>query len=340
MALAALLLSAILVGMSVLYARRAGHLDVPNHRSSHRLPTPRGAGIGFVITVLILGTLLSTRVAPQSVTALAYAAGALTLLAVVGWLDDRFSLSALTRLGVHILAAAAVVLLVNRVAPLPGLANIPWLLLWGFWTVSSINIVNFMDGIDGMVGAQALVYGLFLYAVLPAGSLARLFGLTLAFASLGFLIWNWAPAKIFLGDVGSGPLGMMLVIAGALAVGAGMNPLLVFLPLFPLFFDALATVTLRLRRHENLTVAHRSHLYQRLAAGSAGHAVVSASYAAAAAIGAVVAALLQKATGGLIFAGVLCYMVLTISVWNVLHRRFPLSLSSPLRFRFPSEDEV
>jgi len=324
MALESLLLSAALVGASVLYARRAGHLDVPNSRSSHRLPTPRGAGIGFVATVLILGTSVATRAESGAVVALGLAAGALALLAIVGWFDDRFSLSALTRLVVHILAALTVVLLVNRVAPLPGPANVPWLLLWGFWTVSSINIVNFMDGIDGMVGTQALVYGLYLYAVLPAGSLARLFGLVLAFASLGFLIWNWAPARIFLGDVGSGPLGMILVIAGALAVGAGLNPLLVFLPLFPLFFDALATVTLRLRRGEKLTVAHRSHLYQRLVQGPTGHAQVSAAYGVAAAIGAVVAASLRQAPTEVVVGGIVIYAVFIVALWMFFHRRFPL----------------
>ena len=214
MALEALLLSGVLVGASVLYARRAGHLDVPNHRSSHTLPTPRGAGIGFVVTAVILGAGATVRVGPDFVDKLALVAVSLATLSIVGWLDDRFSLSTRVRFTVHVVASATVVILVNRIAPLPGYANTVWLLLWGFWTVSSINIVNFMDGIDGMVGAQALVYGLYLYALLPQGSLAGLFGLILAFASLGFLIWNWAPAKIFMGDVGSGPLGMMLVIAG------------------------------------------------------------------------------------------------------------------------------
>jgi UDP-N-acetylmuramyl pentapeptide phosphotransferase/UDP-N-acetylglucosamine-1-phosphate transferase len=322
-AVEALILSGSLVGATVLYARRAGHLDVPNSRSSHSLPTPRGAGIGFVITVLILGTVLTTRVSPHSAIALRYAAAALALLAIVGWLDDRFSLSALPRLGVHILAAATVVLLVNRVAPLPGFANLPWLLLWGFWTVSSINIVNFMDGIDGMVGTQALVYGLFLYSLMPGGSLASLFGLMLAFSSLGFLIWNWAPARIFMGDVGSGPLGMILVVAGALAVAAGMSPLLVFLPLFPLFFDALATVIHRVRRGEKLTEAHRSHLYQRLVQGSIGHAAVSASYGVAAALGAVVAAILRPAQTPVVILGILLYAGLIVALWLVLGRSFP-----------------
>jgi len=277
---------------------------------------------------MILGAGATVRIEPDFVNELVLVAISLAVLSIVGWLDDRSSLSARMRLAVHVAASATVVIMVNRIAPLPGYANAAWLLLWGFWTVSTINIVNFMDGIDGMVGAQALVYGSYLYALLPKGLLAGLFGLILAFASLGFLIWNWAPAKIFMGDVGSGPLGMMLVIAGALAVSAGMQPALVFLPLFPMFFDALATVMLRLRRGERLTVAHRSHLYQRVAGGSAGHGVVSASYAAAAAVGAAVAVALQNASGPVVLGGILCYTGLIISVWIYFHRRFPVAHAS------------
>ena len=114
-------------------------------------------------------------------------------------------------------------------------------------------------------------------------------------------------------------------------MGAGLDPLLVFLPLFPLFFDALATLVLRLRRREKITVAHRSHLYQRLAAG-AGHAVVSASYGVAAAIGALLAASLKAADRSSMVAGLFGYAILTIAVWLFLHRRFPISSSVPTPF--------
>jgi Fuc2NAc and GlcNAc transferase len=323
LALGAFVVSAALVGVSIVVARRAGHFDVPNSRSSHEHPTPSGAGIGFVATVLLLGTAETLRVQPHFAIELGVVGLAVAALAVVGGLDDRFSLSPPVRFAVHIAVSLTVVVLVNRIAPLPGYWNAAWLLLWGFWTVSSINIVNFMDGIDGMVGAQALVYGLYLYAILPHDSLARALGLILAFASLGFLIWNWAPAKIFMGDVGSGPLGMMLVIAGALAVNAGMNPALVFLPLFPLFFDALATVLLRLKRGERLTIAHRSHLYQRVARRSVDHPVVSVSYAAGAAAGALIGDALKGADASMTSAGILCYTGLIVSLWMFFHRRFP-----------------
>jgi len=327
-ALEALVLSGGLVGATVLYARRAGRLDVPNDRSSHSVPTPHGAGLGFVTSLLILGAVITLRIAPDSAHELALAGVALAILAIVGWLDDRYSLSAPARLAIHVAVSITLAGLVNRIAPLAGVANAAWLVLWTFWTAASINIVNFMDGIDGMIGAQAVVYGLYVYVLLPHGSLAAQFGLTLALASLGFLIWNWAPARIFMGDVGSGPLGMVLVIAGALAVGAGVHPALVFLPLFPLFFDSLATVVLRLRRGERLTVAHRTHLYQRAAKSAGGHAIVSASYAAAAALGAVVGIELRTATTSLIVGGIVGYTGFIILLWTYFHRRFPVVRAS------------
>jgi UDP-N-acetylmuramyl pentapeptide phosphotransferase/UDP-N-acetylglucosamine-1-phosphate transferase len=323
-ALEALLLSGGLVGTSVWYARRAGHLDVPNDRSSHSVPTPRGAGLGFVTTLLILGTAITLRASPGFSRELAFVGIALAVLAIVGWLDDRYSLSALTRFGIQVAVSVTLAVLVNRVAPLSGVANAAWLFLWTFWAASSINIVNFMDGIDGMIGAQAVVYGLYLYAILPHDSLGALFGLTLAFASLGFLIWNWPPARIFMGDVGSGPLGLVLVLGGVLAVGVGTHPALVFLPLFPLFFDSLATIVLRVRRGEHLTVAHRSHLYQRAAKAAGGHAVVTASFAAAATVGALVGIAVHTAPASTLVVGIVGYAGFIVLLWVYFHRRFPV----------------
>src|SRR5205823_4265605 len=122
------------------------------------------------------------------------------------------------RLPSHLVCGCAVAVLVNAIAPMPGIINIAWLAWWIFWSTASINIVNFMDGIDGMVASQGGVYGLFLFALVHSDLPGSRFGLILAGACLGFLMWNWAPAKIFMGDVGSGPLGLLLVIGGALAL--------------------------------------------------------------------------------------------------------------------------
>jgi Fuc2NAc and GlcNAc transferase len=121
---------------------------------------------------------------------------------------------------------------------------------------------------------------------------AGAFGLALAGASAGFLVWNWPPAKIFLGDVGSGTLGILFVFGGLLLIREGQASVVTaFLPLYALFLDASVTLARRLRRGERVVQAHRSHLYQRLANGGWGHARVSLLYAGVALIALPVAAL-------------------------------------------------
>jgi UDP-N-acetylmuramyl pentapeptide phosphotransferase/UDP-N-acetylglucosamine-1-phosphate transferase len=159
-----------------------------------------------------------------------------------------------------------------------------------FWTVSAINVINFMDGIDGLIGGTMVVYALHAWHFARDAS-AQSFAAALAGASAGFVVWNWSPARIFMGDVGSGALGVMLTVAAALAV-AGTSPwsvVAVLLPLAPLFLDATVTLFRRWRRGERLSQAHRSHLYQRLANGRFGHAWTSTVYIAAAALAAVAA---------------------------------------------------
>jgi len=313
----AFVLSVVGVGLVLSYTRRAGMLDIPNHRSSHSVPTPRGGGIALISAVLGAGGLDLWQAGQQPWTML-WLAGAIVSLAVVGWLDDRASINVASRLAVHMACGGAVAVLVNEVAPATGLLNTVWLAWWAFWAVASINIVNFMDGIDGMVAAQGVVYGIFLFALASEPALAGRFGLTLAAACAGFLIWNWSPAKMFLGDVGSGPLGLLFVIGGALALQAAPAPL-VFLPLFPLFLDAMLTMAERFRRGERLTQAHRSHLYQRLASGGYGHARVAMIYAGAAATGAIVALTVKEASRWGIVAAILAYVFSVLAGWKALN---------------------
>jgi Fuc2NAc and GlcNAc transferase len=317
----AFLISVAGVGLALRYARRAGLLDVPNYRSSHSIPTPRGGGIALVGSVLLVGAYEAAQTGGLSRLVLLVLMGAIAALAFIGWMDDRGSLCVGLRLSVHILCGVAVGLLVNEIAPLPGALNIVWLAWWVFWTVASINIVNFMDGIDGMVAAQGVVYGTFLFALVSGSTLGGRFGLVLAAACLGFLVWNWSPAKMFMGDVGSGPLGLFFVIGGALAL-AEAPAALVFLPLFALFLDALVTVVVRYRRREKLTDAHRSHLYQRLANGGYGHARVSSIYAFAAGIGAVGALWVTGASASRITVAILVYVVSVLIAWKLLHEKF------------------
>ena len=310
------------VGLALAYSRWAGLVDVPNQRSSHRAPTPRGGGIALVGSVVAVACYELARVGSPPRHALAALGAALILLTAVGWLDDHRSMPVTVRLPLHLTCGVAVALLVNELVPLPGVINIVWLAWWVVWSVASINIVNFMDGIDGMVASQGFVYGLYLFALVPSAFFGSRFGLILAGACLGFLAWNWAPARMFMGDVGSGPLGLFLVIGGALAL-TGASGVLVFLPLFPLFFDALATLVLRFRAGEQITQAHRSHLYQRVANSGVGHALVSIGYAMAAAIGAIVALSTREAPPIRVGLSIAAYCTAVITVWTVAHARFP-----------------
>ena len=282
LALVAFLLSAAAVGVVRWYAIRRDVLDHPNARSSHARPTPRGGGLGLLIAVGLALGLLTVPLPRAMWVALAGVA----CVAGVGWWDDHGGLSVRLRLAVHVIAGLLMIPLV-----LLGYSGAPWLLAllaagWVLITVSSINVVNFIDGIDGMIGAQALVFGAscwWLGASAGASASAGV-GAALAGAALGFLVWNWAPARIFLGDVGSGALGVLFVAAGLLlAAEGGLDPVLALLPLAPIFLDATVTLVRRARRGERLTESHRSHLYQRLANGGWGHARVSLLYAAAAA---------------------------------------------------------
>jgi UDP-N-acetylmuramyl pentapeptide phosphotransferase/UDP-N-acetylglucosamine-1-phosphate transferase len=309
------------VALVLWYARSVGLLDIPNQRSSHSVPTPRGGGIALVASVLLVGSYDLARADGESLRVLFVILGASLALTWVGWLDDHRSTPAGLRLAVHLACGFAIGLLVNDIAPMPGLANIPWIAWWVFWTVGSINIVNFMDGVDGMIASQAVIYGAYLFLVLSGSSIGGRYGLILCAASLGFLVWNWAPAKMFMGDVGSGPLGFFFVVGGALAVREAPVEL-VFLPLFPLFLDALVTILIRFRRGERLTDAHRSHLYQRLANGGFGHARVAAIYAFAAGVGAMVALALRNGPPTYRAAGVFFYIVLVVIGWVLLHERF------------------
>jgi UDP-N-acetylmuramyl pentapeptide phosphotransferase/UDP-N-acetylglucosamine-1-phosphate transferase len=314
-AMVAFVVSGMGAALTLSYTRRAGLVDIPNARSSHTVPTPRGGGIALVAAVLLV-TGYELALGGQPHFFLIVIAGAPLLLALVGWLDDRDSMPVKVRLLVHIACGLAVAFLVNAVAPLTFPSNITWLIWWAFWTVASINIVNFMDGIDGMVASQGIVYGVFLTAMLPSGSIGSRFGVILAGACFGFLLWNWAPARIFLGDVGSGPLGLFFVIGGVLAMQAAPAAL-VFLPLFPLFLDALVTLLRRLRKGERVTMAHRSHLYQRLANNGRGHALVTSAYALAAAIGAIVAVVVRVSSPTMIGFAIMVYCFAISVAWVV-----------------------
>ena len=312
--LAALALSAALVGAVRAYALRARVIDTPNERSSHTVPTPRGGGLGavgaFLTVAAVAGGLRSALTAPLLAALLAIAG-----VAAVGWMDDHRPLPVLPRLATHGAAGLVVAWLAAASHPVAATAAaVAWFVWWVFWSVSVINIVNFMDGIDGLIGSQVALFAASVALRAAPGSFSMLFALSLAGAAAGFLLWNWAPARIFLGDVGSGALGLAVVVAGLLLIVQGRGGvLLAYLPLLPLFLDASVTIARRAWRGERLTAPHRSHLYQRLANGGWGHARVSAAYLAAASVG--VAVVLGPEQWQLPLAATYALAVLAVGAW-------------------------
>ena len=283
--------SAVLVGLVRRHAVRVELLDHPSDRSSHDRPTPRGGGLGVIVAAISAILAGSSRLPPPFVAALA----GIIVVAVVGWQDDRTSLSARTRILVHLMAGAGVAWFASATPGPLGVTGGLAVLWWLFWSVAAINVTNFMDGIDGLIGAQMLVWGCHLVLLCGGSWPGTAIGASLAGASAGFLLWNWAPARIFLGDVGSGSLGLLAVMGGVAAMNASGWPLeAVFLPLLPMFLDATVTLFRRYRRGMRLWDAHREHLYQRLARSSGSHARVSLAFAVLAGLGAVAAHLAMQ----------------------------------------------
>ncbi|MGQ9370043.1 MraY family glycosyltransferase [Azospirillum sp. ST 5-10] len=260
-----LALSWLLVGRVLAYLRQRAILDHPNDRSSHTVPTPRGGGWGVVLTVLPAWVVIAA--AAGRLPALLPLLAAAAALVAVSWADDRRGLGAAPRFLAQIAAVAAgLATLPADGLVLQGLA--PWWLdraVAGVAWLWFVNLFNFMDGIDGMAGSEAACVGggLALVAALAGLDAAfPLYGLAVAGAALGFLGWNWHPAKVFMGDVGSVPLGYLLGWLLLSAAGAGLWEAALLLPLY---FLADATITLlrRAAAGKRLWQAHREHFYQK-----------------------------------------------------------------------------
>ena len=249
-------------GFALKLLRERAILDHPNERSSHATATPRGGGIAVIAVLLAAWAMIALftipAAMPSRVIPVLVAAGS---LALVSWLDDLRGVAPAIRLLIQIAAAA------TSLGALPGLVfqgvlppELDWVATVLIW-VWFINLFNFMDGIDGITGVEAVAIGLglFLLAALFAEPMPgfALYALSLVGAALGFLRWNWAPAKIFLGDVGSAPLGFLLCYLLLSAAAAGYWIPALILPLYYLA-DSGITLGRRLVRGEKIWQAHAS----------------------------------------------------------------------------------
>jgi len=264
------------------YARRTELLALPSARSSHVRPTPQGGGLGIAVAFLLV--VLADATVGDRVTDLHVALlGGGGLVALTGWFDDRRTLNSYLRLLLYGLAAAWAVGWLGGMPSLRFGASVLWLRGAGFlmaWLliVFLTNIYNFMDGIDGIAGLEGVT------TCLIAGALAFLTGdrqlASLAFslggASLGFLVWNWPPAKIFMGDVGSNFLGYSIAVLAISSEERGGPSLMTWIVLLGVFVvDGAATLARRLCMRKSPRVAHRTHAYQGAVQKGYSHARVA-----------------------------------------------------------------
>jgi Fuc2NAc and GlcNAc transferase len=279
---AALLLSWWLTARARRHALATELLDRPNARSSHTVPTPRGGGVAIVASFLLLTVGLGATGLIEPALAIAIV-GAGLLVAGLGYADDRKPLPARWRFLGHAAAAAWVLAWMGPVPPMPllgvvvnlGLAGPALCLLFLVWM---INLFNFMDGIDGIASVEAITVclgGALLWWLAGRGTGA---GLALLFAACvaGFLLWNFPPARIFMGDAGSGFLGLVVAL---LALWCGQATPALFWSWFILvgcfMVDATTTLLRRVRRGDKFHEAHRSHAYQYASRQHGGHLPVT-----------------------------------------------------------------
>ena len=247
---------------------RRNLLDRPNERSSHQQPVPRGGGWALLL-VLLPGMVVAGIIQHNLIPHLGLIAGTL-LLAAVSWADDRHEVRAAIRLACHLVAA---LLGSFCFAPdqtlfggaLPFILDRAVLILGWAWFM---NLYNFMDGIDGITGVETVALAAGSCLALTVSGIPYPFAGTLALlltgACLGFLTYNWHPAKIFLGDVGSVPLGYLTGFLLAMLALNGHPVAALILPLYYLA-DSGITIGRRAWRREKVWQAHRQHFYQRAA---------------------------------------------------------------------------
>ena len=264
-----------LTGLLRSFAQRRNLLDHPNERSSHAVATPRGGGLAIaaVVLIFVLVSFLLAQLALDLFLAV-FLGGA--MVAGIGYRDDHGHVAPAWRLLVHFLAAGLAMFSLGGFPTWQfgaGQLDLGWFgyFFGAFFIVWLLNLYNFMDGIDGIAGSEAIFVAggasLIGFVLLPDADTVQRSLMMLQFvliaASLGFLFWNWPPASIFLGDVGSGFLGFVLGVLALYNAELGVLPLWSWLILFGVFLvDATVTLVRRIFRREPWYQAHQCHAYQ------------------------------------------------------------------------------
>lgn len=274
--------SLVLTGYIRHYAGSKHMIDLPNHRSSHSSPTPRGGGSAFVICFLIFVLLMTYfEIVQHSLGGVLVIAGG--IMALLGFYDDRYHLPARIRLLIHFILCAVTVWFAGGMPPL---VFFIWTIPSGFilsmlatlYLVWLLNLYNFMDGIDGIAGIEAVsvcIGAAVMYWSIGYSQLVYL-PLGLAFSVAGFLFWNMPTAKIFMGDAGSNFLGFIFGVMSIYSACLNHSFFWGWLILLGVFIvDATTTLLFRAIKMHNLFEAHCDHAYQHASKRFSSHFLVS-----------------------------------------------------------------
>ena len=290
-------ISCLVVKFLIARYQTTGRLDEPNQRSMHRIATPTGAGIVILVFMVLAALYLYfSLLSFQFLGVLVITA----ILGLIGWFDDKNQLSVSSRLTAFLVLSLLLVFSVGVVDEIKFGHQFVWFIPYPIAALLTIlgfiwllNLYNFMDGMDGLAGMQAVIaasafFVLFAKISFFSGAFFDAFFISYGFALLclvlisstvGFLVWNWSPAKIFLGDVGSLTMGGFFALCTVVAVSEldiSVFSCLLILGVF--IFDATYTLIARLLRGEKITEAHRSHIYQRLASAGVKHSSIVLLY--------------------------------------------------------------
>ena len=286
------------------YAIQKSIVDVPNDRSSHTIPTPRGGGLAIIFTFFI--GLSYFYYLDEISSKLFFLLLSSLPIVIISLIDDLITLSSKIRMLIQLLCS------IFAVYMLGGVNSIDFILfeVSGWWLnifvvlciVWITNLYNFLDGIDGYAASQAVVLGIGSFILL-----GNEIGLILAICSAGFLFFNWPKASIFMGDVGSATLGYLFAILCFYDTSSGN--IYVWLILLSLFwFDATLTLIRRLRNGEKVTEAHRKHAYQRLVQSGQSHKQVTVSFIVVNLIFLILLSLLPIYTYPYLFLGIIVFL--------------------------------
>ncbi len=251
----------------------AGVLDVPNHRSSHSMPTLRGGGIAPLVSMFSGGLIVAVLISDETRWHVVSVIIAASFVAILGLVEDIWGLPVKIRAGFQLLTGLIFAVSMSWLTE----SNWVWIPLAAIFFTANVNFTNFMDGINGISSLHGFVVGLaFAWIGHFEGQLwLTTLGLLNAAAFVTFLPWNLLPPGMFLGDVGSYLLGGMNAAMSIAALLVGVNPIMALAPLCIYWTDTISTLIRRLLRKDPIFKAHREHIYQQLTEHRLSHTSVA-----------------------------------------------------------------